>query len=166
MLEKYKIEGYKTHYSESTINRADGVLMYIKNSIDPVITIENLGKLKIIQAKINYDQDKSLVIAGIYRLHQNKIEDFLQDLEQYLSKHKTTNIHYIFGDININTLSVDETSENYKLIYSAFGYLPFINTITRPNADRGSCLDHFFGKEKSSTSHSQAFILKNNISDH
>lgn len=165
-LDKYAIDGYKIYHNNSVLNKADGVIVYVSENIKAVVSVANLGNLKVLEVEVESLDNEKVLVTGIYRLHQTKKETFNKDLEKYLKVHASSKVHYVFGDINIDTLQVNEITEDYKGIYSESGYLPLINSITRPNVDQGSCIDHIFAKEKLTTVQSKAFILHNNITDH
>lgn len=65
--------------------------------------------------------------------------------------------------MNINTLDSDKNTEDYINILCEYGYKSFINELTRPNKDGGTCIDHFFMRTERVV---DAYILEETISDH
>lgn len=161
----YDIERYKLHINNSSINKADGVAMYVKSSLEVNITNIALNKTVLIEAQITANENKKITISAIYRSKEIKKESFIADLKNYLSTKKNLQNHYIVGDININILDTDEQAEEYINNYNEAGYLSIINSITRPNTSGGTCIDHIFAKEDTETK-AIPYVYQNNISDH
>lgn len=72
----------------------------------------------------------SFKITGIYRCHNINVENFNNQMKEYLTLNKNIKYHYIVGDFNINLLKTSN------------------QLLTRPNSFEGSCIDNMFIKSK------------------
>lgn len=166
----YELKGYEIAYNASRINIADGVLMYIGNKLvysDPTVDIiENFSFLSVnikVRGHLNFR------LSSIYRCHDVPKEVFLRVLEDFLVINGKYENHCVIGDCNINTLSEDNTCNEYLQSFLSRGYLPLINSITRPNfndnrVSEGSCIDHIFLKTK--LNNITSYTINNLFTDH
>lgn len=58
--------------------------------------------------------------------------------------------------------TIDDSSEEYKISYSRLRYLPYINIVSRPKDENGTCLEHIFVKQPTREEELQTYLLKNN----
>lgn len=65
----FAIDGYDCFYNHSYVSKADGVVMYIKKSLQSSATIEEFDNLRIISAKFKLSDNKVFKISGVYRCH-------------------------------------------------------------------------------------------------
>lgn len=83
-LNFFNISGYNLIYNEGSLNRNDGVIMYLKDTHDYNIKILNIGNIKIIKANIHY-LGKTIVVSAIYRSPSLCPYEFNNQLAQYLN---------------------------------------------------------------------------------
>ena len=129
----YNIEGF-TAYHTIRNTRGGGVSIYCSNTLKSTIissltlcneTIESCG------IKITYHNEQYNIIA-IYRPHTDTIENFTYKLNDILN---TTNIRkqnvIVAGDININLLQPDRTTQLFMNTMQSLHYIPVITKPTR-----------------------------------
>ena len=162
----YKLEGYKMFYNKSQIDKADGVVMYIKDNLKENTEILNFDKLKIINTKITIENNKFIEISALYRCHQLPEPKFIQNLKQFLITKRNIKNHFIIGDFNIDISALNTISLEHLNNLLEAGYCPGFTGITRPSAssNSGSCIDNIFFKTNSIKT--KSFKLTNNITDH
>lgn len=162
----FHIPGYTTIYNNGDINKNDGVIIYIKNTINFTYNIINFQRIKVIQLFFNID-NTDVELLAIYRppslcplQFNNSLQNFLQTNNQ-----KST-ITIIVGDINIDISGDSELAQEYLNILGEYGYLSTINSHTRVQGNTASCLDHIFIKTKLPYDNFLSAILKITITDH
>lgn len=163
--EIFNISGYRTIYSNGTLNKNDGVLVYIRKDIECTHNIITLGENKSVE--INIAGDNSLTLTAIYKSPQTCVHTFNTNIFDYLESKCQVKTHMIVGDMNINLLADDEFVEEYKNIMCTFGYMSVINEITRPGGN--TCIDHIFLKDvnlENRLQHIKGYILHYLITDH
>lgn len=159
----FKIQGYDSIYNQGSLNKNDGVLVYVKSSLNYTTKIEWLGEIKVVTVTV-IDKNKKIEIDAIYRSPNSDPKIFNQNLITFLNDRKRNLTRVITGDININLLNNNnEVVDEYKNIMSAFGYISYINEYTRLPSQ--TCLDHFFINDPHS-SNCKSYIFKYNITDH
>lgn len=149
----YNIEGYNIYYNESSINKSDGVVVYILKFLEIKVSINFKSEYKLLKKTKdnssknmntiivktvdciikNKKNDEIKVTGRMYRSHDLSKSDFIELFRQILKKNKSQT-HVITGDFNINTLLLDDEVTN-EFLNSALeaGYIPLINSVTRPN---------------------------------
>lgn len=163
----FKIPEYRIHYNESRINKADGVVVYIKEEITESTEITEIGNLKIINSKIELENNRVLIISAIYRSHGLPKTEFLLHLKELLKLNKNYKNNVIIGDFNFDILSEDVLDQDFLQVMLENGYCPGLHNITRPSnidVNKGSCIDNFFiklDKIKYNT-----YVLKIPFNDH
>ena len=112
-------------------------------------------------------KEKNIIVGVIYRPPDQKVKDFLCDLDLLLDKISRENkIVYLLGDYNLNLLAHSrhqDTSKFLDLLYSRM-FFPLITRPTRITEHRASLIDNIFTNDPLSQSVSGLFI--NDISDH
>ena len=129
------------------INKADRAIINVKNNIKHSSCVEQVGELKIISILIEINKCK-IKISGLYRCFGYDVKKFIKNLKTYILQNKQVNEHLIIGDTNIDTLINNETTNDYLNILLSNKFIPYINTVTRPNNNNGSCLDHIMVKSR------------------
>lgn len=158
----YKIDGYKNYYSNGNLNKADGVMIYIDESIEETTETVTIGEIKALKTLITVNSRKTY-ITSIYRTHEVSRAVFLVQLDRYLHSFKNGVGHCIIGDLNIDILNPDTLGAEYLNNLYEQKYTPLITTITRPNDMDGTCIDHIFGKNISKV---KAIVFTQMITDH
>ena len=96
------LQNYSYYTNESQLNKADGVVLYIKEGIEESTTIENYGKLKALSTKIKYG-NKCSKISSFYRCKKISQIDILNDIKSLIKNNKRHKNHIILGDANIQS---------------------------------------------------------------
>jgi hypothetical protein len=160
----FAMKNYDCYYNHSSINRADGVVMYVKKSLQSTSTIEVIGNLKIVATTIKLKNNKSIKISGVYRCHDANKEIFIKQISDYIDNYNHGKNHIIAGDFNINLQDTDAISNLFISTFLDGGYLPYFNGITRPSESGGSCIDNFF--IKTNYDDIKSFTYTNVFTDH
>ena len=145
----FKIAGYHSHYNEGKINKADGVVMYTKNTLTVNTVIDKIEGHNILTSTVKCNINKTIKISGLYRCHDWMKPDFMNTMKKLLHKYKGCKNHFIVGDFNMDIQSSEAIIDDFLYNFLENGYVPFFNKITRPNnadPNRGSCIDNIFGK--------------------
>ena len=156
---------YNYYTNESQLNKADGVVIYIKEGIKEATNIENYGSLKTISTVISYGEQR-LKISSLYRCKEINTSNFIKNIKSLIKNNKEHKNHIILGDTNINTLVENDITNEYLSNLTENGYLSYIKTITRPsvrNLNKGSCIDHIFARVDTKV---KAFKVIESITDH
>lgn len=66
-----------TNHNQVSVNKADGVIMYINEKIKHQIQIEIYGSLSIISALKNTCSQGDIKISGVYRCHDIAKKEFV-----------------------------------------------------------------------------------------
>lgn len=84
-VDTFKIDGYNLYYNSSTINKADGVVVYIADYINEDTDIIEIGKLKILHTSITLNNNCKLEISSVYRSHDLPCPEFNSNIKTFLS---------------------------------------------------------------------------------
>ena len=86
------------------------------------------------------------MLTAIYRSPDLCKNEFLSNLEHFFNVTKDVKNHIILGDINIQILdnNLDNSGNVYLHTMHEYGYLKYLNAITRSSFGSNSCLDHIF----------------------
>ncbi|XP_074102043.1 uncharacterized protein LOC141529430 [Cotesia typhae] len=160
----FMIKDYDCYYNHSKINKADGVVMYIKKSLNSSVVIDVVGNLKIISASVKLKNNNVIKVSSFYRCHDVSEEVFIDTMLRFLDDTSHGVNHAIIGDFNINLLNLDKSSNDFLPNFLGYGYIPYCNGITRPNAFGGSCIDNCY--VKSNISQIKSFTYTNVFTDH
>lgn len=154
------------YYNNSTINRSDGVVVYIQNDINEMTTIYEFGKLKILNIQLNLINNQNLTLSAVYRSHDLPCLEFILNLNNYLNKMKNFKSHIVVGDFNINIINDNDISQEFINNFLEKGFYPGFKSITRPSdtGDGGTCIDNIFIKTNSLTN--KTFKLEVPFADH
>lgn len=171
----YNLHGYNSFYNNSSVNKADGVFMYIKSNI--LTNTENvvIDRLNLLCSNIKMTDGSSLCITAVYRSHIIPKSEFLHSFKKYLMNNRNTRNHFIIGDFNIDILDANMEENNaYDSTYNQdflnnmleYKYKPHFTGVTRPSdhATGGSCIDNIY--VKSSNLETNSFKLLTPFTDH
>lgn len=149
--EYYKIDGYKIYYNSGHLNKADGVVVYIKEGVEEDTEIIEIGKLKILHTSITLNNNDKIDISAMYRSHDLPCTEFNLNFKKLLKNMKKLKNHLIIGDFNIDITANNLVSTDFLNSLMENGFYPgFIDT-TRPSDDsgNGTCIDNIFIKSHS-----------------
>lgn len=142
------ITGYTHFKNNSRINKADGVIIYVKSNLQYQTINEQFNDLKITSLLIELTNKSIFKISGLYRCHDYEIDKFIKDHEKFILSNKTVANHMILGDVNLDLIEFNKKTEDYFYQLLQNGYESMINTCTHPikNYKDGTCIDHIFMK--------------------
>lgn len=164
----YSLPGYSLMYNEGTVNKNDGVVVYVKDAIEHTHLVVKLDNINLLQVSFKLNS-KVFMISAVYRLNPTCPHTFNDNLHGYLKSIKGDVDYSVFiGDININILDQKDFTQDYLNILYEEGYISQINKYTRVQGERKSCIDHIFVKHKNSTLNDDLtpVIIQNPITDH
>ena len=161
-----QIANYNSHQSTYHLNKADGVVAYIKNSHKYKIREVKLTHASCLEVHISPD----LTVIAIYRSPSiSNADEFIQSLNTHLTNIASSKNVIVTGDININLIlnqgeqSHERTNRlNYLNMLAMHGLLPGHSLPTRDK----SCLDHFIIKLKPASKTATIAIIHTTITDH
>lgn len=163
--ENFELAGYTTLYNFGDFNQNDGVLVFIKNSLNFTYEIINIDQIKCLRICIK-KMPKNYFVTVIYRSPASDVESFNINLNTYLTEKCIYQDEIILGDININILEDTATVNNYLNNMYQAGFLQCINDYTRIQNDHKSCIDHIFMKTKINKNEIIPIILESTVTDH
>ena len=144
------LDGYVAHHTVREGSRSGGISIYLKNHVTCHLSVDlsyanNCIEICTVFITINNSQ---MTVLGIYRPHSDTIANFTAELDGILNrpciKGKTT---IILGDLNINLLSNEGSTECFINNMQSHHFLPLITKPTRfdpSNNSRPSVLDHIW----------------------
>lgn len=168
-INSYTIQGYDLYYNEAKFNQNDGVVVYVKNNFPYEVKNIFFTEVGIINIKIKV-ANTILNVINIYRAPSTEEYLFITELENLIKANCKNEVNIIIGDINFDLLDINKQyTLNYINTLQKYGYISYINQITRP--DSGTCLDHIFIQNKSNNVTAnqlnfQPHILPTSITDH
>ena len=144
----FNLAGYTSFHSTRKNKTGGGVAIFIHNSFDNANLLyeQDFNNNNIIVVSLAQHKIK---IIGVYRQPNNQSDQnaciFNESFEHLLAKYPHS---YVFGDFNINLLTVSELTLRYQNSFSLNGFV-LLNEIsvrfpTRINKPTGSisCIDH------------------------
>lgn len=152
------ISGYKSYSTNIHINQSDGVVIYVKTTLDCIVECPDFGEGTVLVCKFK----KDLAIVGIYRSPSfANTDNFVNNLNAVLANLSQFRSVAILGDINIDILPTNSSGavDDYLNMLASQGYLAthFIATHGK------TCYDHVILK-----SHlwSKTLVISSTITDH
>lgn len=162
----HNIQGYKLLYNESRLNKNDGVLVYIQDSLPYTYEVKLIDVTKAMQIEINY-LGKIILLTAVYRLPSTSLETFLAHLGNFMENCKRQcDVNIFLGDLNINILNNDHNTQDYLTILSGQGFLSAINMPTRVQNETKSCIDHMFIRQSTESCKCIPLVIKTCLTDH
>lgn len=109
----FGMEGYNMLYSESEVNKNDGVVVYVREDLRCECRFVLVDKMKIMNV-IFAEGGKTFVITPIYRPYETSPIEFVNGLDSFLSDQKyECDYHVIVGDTNVDILLENKNSQEY-----------------------------------------------------
>lgn len=164
-VELFRLKGYSIYYNTGAINKNDGVVVFVKNTLTHICNTISYSNLKILRLTLTVNKQK-IGVTGIYRPPSYSVQDFFPYYTDYLSNHCNLKNEIIMGDFNINILQNNDVNEQYLNLMSEHAFLSYINDFTRIENNSKSCIDHIFIKTDISPQNILPIILHSKISDH
>lgn len=148
------IPGFNVYYDNANFNSFDGLLVYTKQHLSPVIVTEKLMESSISVTNLSFVfENISLSLHACYRSPNSNTLSFLNDLSRYLENKQNANVNILLGDLNLNILNNNDNMVNqYTSLLNTHGFFSLYEDVTRP--DSQTCIDHVFLKTKVKKKHS------------
>ena len=173
--ELYCIDGYAMIQRCRSGRIGGGVALCIKDGIsynvrnDLSIFNDIMESLFIEIPSTEFNLERSVIIAVIYRPPNTDLEMFNNEIQDVLNKiHKEKKLCYLSGDFNIDLLKSEKhnlTSAFLSLMYS-HSLVPLITRPTRIGKDTASLIDNIFTNNLVALQTSFQGVLTTDISDH
>lgn len=113
---QYHLEGYDTFHNDSSLNKNDGVVVFVRSSLRCTISNIRLLRCKVTISKITLHIDNiGIGIACVYRPPSTDIQSFLADLEVYFSDNLVESVELFVGDINVDISTRNSSIVNLYL---------------------------------------------------
>lgn len=159
------IPGYEYFVNDSSINKCDGVVLYIKSILKFETITEEFNNLKVTSIIISLSNNIKFKISGFYRCFDYVTESFLKDFVEFIDDNNNTVNHLLLGDFNIDLTKFDDNAQEYFYFLQQKGYQSLINSCTHPTSglNTGTCIDHIFMKSKHTASAGKLYYK---ITDH
>lgn len=158
---------YKIYNTLNNKRKTDGLVIYVKDSLDHSVQEINLRDCNCMRVNIT-KLDKIFTCHAFYRSPNGKIDDFLSELPGILNvnTNDSKHINILTGDFNIDILNLKNSKvQRYLNILAEKGYMSLINKPTHINVKSQTCLDHIFAGPRISENF-YSFILNIGTSDH
>ena len=171
-IEYFQLSGYNIYYNSSKINRADGVVLYIRKVISHEINVIEIDRIKFLVADLSINDNENLKISATYRSHDIPKTEYVLSTKKFLIENRKVKNHFIIGDFNIDIISNDvqkyENNINQVFLsnFLAREYFPCFTDVTRPSTigHGGTCIDNVF--IKSNTINIVSYKIANPFNDH
>lgn len=169
-LNFYTIPNYTSYIQSNELQRAGGVLIYVKSSIEVIICDQvEFQSADILKLDFKFNCQDFCLFA-IYRFHSYNKEIFLREFIDYFTKNDnfiTKKNAFFIGDVNLNLFEISLIVDNYISFFAANGFENILTEPTRVTADTVSCIDHVFAK-LSNKDKTEAIVevIDANITDH
>lgn len=152
-----QIEGYNFYHTSKHVNKAGGVVVYIKDVWSPVVHEPTLTDADCIVLRI----PNVITILGVYRSPSfSDTNNFIDSMQRIVPMLKSKPCTLFTGDINININDEHSGSvSTYLCALAELGLKPAVNKPTREN----SCIDHVFFL---GDMHVETVVCPSSITDH
>lgn len=164
----YHLDNYQIFYNNSKLNKADGVAIYVHNSLDASITIKEIGRLRILCTRLKKADGKGInvEISAVYRSHCIEKLEFIDNVKKYLESCNNNTSQLVIGDFNIDIMENSLASQEFLSNFLEKDFIPCFNEITRPSVkgNSGTCIDNIFIRTE--TLEYNAIKLTNTSTDH
>lgn len=85
------------------INKADGTVVYVKDSLVEISNIEQIDNFNYLNTLIKLKDNVTIKITSLYRCHSLRKTDFISIIK-IIEKEKNKLNHIIVGDFNLNIM--------------------------------------------------------------
>lgn len=165
----FNIPSYSIYHNESTFNQNDGLIVYIKNSINAQVTIHNFTETKVLYAILKFN-DTSIGLLASYRSPSTCEKTYLKDLDNLFLNLQRQDVDIFMGDININIKdNINAEVTKYLNILSGQGFVSYINKGTRVSQNSSTIIDHIFVRNRNKNYPNLIFtssIFETDLTDH
>jgi len=138
-----QIQGFSGHHT-TRVNQSRGVSVYIENCLMST-KVAHLSKVRktyeICTVKLT-SQDVSIFNLGIYRSPSRNINEFIDELYNFVSNSFSSDSDIILiGDINVNMLGDSNTVNNLSNMFSSLSFTSLITDPTRETNNSSTLID-------------------------
>ena len=168
--DNFEIPGYKSTKLSRKNKKGGGICIFTRDNIvtklrKDLVPEDNTSDTECLFIEIINEKSKNIIIGTIYRLPNNRFNEFENDLNTILTK--LDKLCYIMGDFNIDPLKYNccNFSTSFFNQFCSSGYTPRIYKPTRITKSTATLIDNIFTNNLSKTEHLNG-ILFNDISDH
>ena len=142
----FNLQNYNAHHFLHEHTTHDSISIFVHKIINHY-SVSQIQFNSCNAAELDFELNgETFSVLVIYRSPSLNPEHFVLDLQNYLSNSKQRNYSFIIGDININTLHLDKTSNAYLEKLLENGYMSIINSPTRFESMKPACQDHIMYK--------------------
>ena len=142
------IENYNSYHTNISKNKADGIVVYVKDSYNVVSLENNILDSTSLNVRLTVGGRVHTIVC-VYRSPSfTDIEPFIQSLSQHLihTSHTSSRV-IVAGDININILestNKHQLADEYLDLMMRCGFRSCIKQPTRVTPESESSIDHIF----------------------
>ncbi len=155
----FHLDGFQKFRSDSQLVPSHrGMLMYIKDTMD--IQFHKMSQTLCLEASrccVNFSQGQFCVL-GIYKPPKASYKDFLQELDELLTKEAIANSTVLLGDFNINV----QEQKHKQFLDHMQRHHQLRQVVTGPSTWEGTHIDLVF----TNCPQISAFVLSNTWSAH
>lgn len=168
-LDHFKIRGFNSFYNESLNNKNDGLILYVRDTINAKCNNYIYHETTILRCilKVN-GEDYGL--SACYRSPNLNLSSFLDDLQNHFGQIEPLKTEIFIGDLNINIKDKKNFEVNtYLNVLSENGLFSCINKPTRESEVSSTIIDHLFLKTTDLDNKKDSikpFIIRSSITDH
>lgn len=166
----YNIPGYNTYYNNGDYNKNDGLLIFVRETLNTEVTHVKLKSSQATISRIAFEQGGlSFGLTAAYKPPPITELVFLNDLADFFEDSLNRDIEIFTGDLNIDIEKKQNPIANvYLSLMGQNGFVSYINSPTRVTHETSTCIDHLFIRKKIKKRNLKfkSFILKAEITDH
>jgi hypothetical protein len=163
----YNLPNYRSFVKCNSSYRSGGVVVFVSDKITTSqLDCTSMTTADCVHIKMSLPDNNVIELLAIYRLHEFSADTFIVELEDIISKIKSSCL-MVNGDININILDKSDTVDNYIIKMASHGLKSLIYEPTRVTRYSKSCIDHVFFRNKVNNGYKcLAEVIKTCITDH
>lgn len=166
----FNIPNFNIYYNHSKQNQNDGLIIYIKNTINVSVSTYVMSETILLRCSIKIN-NITLGLTASYRPPSINTNTYITELNHYIKNLEKNNVEVFIGDININLSNEQGVEVNtYLNNLNENGYISHINKYTRKTENSRSIIDHIFIKTDNNILNKackmNAAIIETDITDH
>lgn len=133
----FSLPGFNSVFCNRTDQKGGGIVMFIEENLKFHQVEKVSTNYEYIHCKIESEQ-KIINVITIYRPPHLAKQQFIDELEEYISGIKESEQVVVIGDINIDTLkNTDNTVMKYENMMAGLGYFKCVHEYTREDMAQG-----------------------------
>ena len=163
----YHLPGHDLIFNNRVNRRGGGVALYVPVRFNYTTDVNVMNQtMETVFIEIALHNKKNIIIGTIYRPPSADPNNFLHEMQQFLSNPLFQNKHcFLMGDFNIDLLKYtdDNLSHDFFDTLSSFSFLPLITRPTRLSQRSYTLIDNIFSNVDLET---KSGVVISDISDH